>query len=310
MAALIRRLLPGVVPEGAQVTPEDVDDPHLPGPTRERIGDFLARIGQKHVIRIEYQCYHDNLFGQRVFEGHLACVIRYPGRTVVSIALWIIRPWHGEKGNEIRVGNVTVKVEVVVLPDVPAESLLDHPGLACFAIGAARGEMSVQELCQRVVEAMRRDGSSPLAWRVAAAIAVARRRYKAWEEAMKEEDVRSQLFPEEREMYQAYFYEEGQRSGRRKGLAAGRAAGMHESLLATYEARFGQVPAAIRRAVKAAQNPATLLRWQTLFTIGTAADIAAALRPALSSPPPHRPCAAPRSSRREASPRQARPASR
>ena len=72
---------------------------------------------------------------------------------------------------------------------------------------------------------------------------------------MKEEDVRSQLFPEEREMYQTYFYEEGQRSGRRKGLAAGRAAGMHESLLATYEARFGQVPAAIRRADRRRRTP-------------------------------------------------------
>lgn len=284
VAALIRRLLPGVLPEGAQVTPEDVDDPHLPGPMRERIGDFLARFGQKHVIRIEYQCYHDNLFGQRLFEGHLACVIRYPGRTVVSIALWIIRPWHCEKWNVIRVGTVTVEAEVIVLPDVPAESLLDQPGLACFAIGAARGEMSVQDLCRRVVEAMRRDASSRLAWRVAAAIAVARRRYKAWEEAMKQADVESQLFPEEREMYQAYFYEEGQRSGRRKG----RAQGMHEALLATYRARFGLIPATIRRAVTASQDTALLLRWQGLFSTGTAADIAAALRPSLSSPSPRR----------------------
>lgn len=296
VAALIRRLLPGVLPEGALVTPEDVDDPHLPGPTCERIGDFLARFGQKHVIRIEYQCYHDNLFGQRVFEGHIACVIRYPGRTVVSIALWIIRPWHCEKGNEIRVGNVTVEVEVVVLPDVPAESLLDHPGLACFAIGAARGEMSVQDLCRRVVEAMRRDASSPLAWRVAAAIAVARRRYKAWEEAMKQTDVESQLFPEEREMYQAYFYEEGRRSGRRSGRRLGRTEGLHEALLATYRARFDVIPAAIRRAVESSQDPALLLQWQGLFSTGTAADIAAALRPALSSPPPHRPSASKRGS--------------
>lgn len=153
---------------------------------------------------------------------------------------------------------------------------------------------------------MRRGASSPLAWRVAAAIAVARRRYKAWEEAMKQADVKSQLFPEEREMYQAYFYDEGRRSGRRKG----RAAGLHEALLATYRARFGNIPAAIRRAVTASQDPALLLRWQGLFSTGTAADIAAALRPALSSPPPRRPSAGSRSSRREASPRQAHPASR
>jgi hypothetical protein len=259
-----------------------LDDPHLLGPARERVADCLARIGLTHLLRAEFQAYHDPGFRRRLFEGHLVCIGRYPDRIVVSLALWLIRPHPEENCNEIRFGHVIVEAATIVIPDVSAAVLLAQPGLACFALGADRGGWSVKDLCRRVVEAMIGEGeASPLAWRAASAIAVARRRYKAWEEAMRQAKVESHLFPEEREMYEVYFHREGRRQGRREG----RAEGLQQALITTYRARFGRVPDELERAIEATRIPATLLRWQATFCTQTADEIAAMIRLATSSPP-------------------------
>lgn len=278
LIGLVRLLIPRALPPDVAVRRAHVDDPHLPLPGRERILDSLIRVGSEHLLQTEFQSYPEPVFPQRLFDYHVLCIAHYPGLTVVTVAIWLLRPPPEQIPNEVCSGHVRIKVWSIVLPDVAAEVLLAHPGLACFAIGANRGDWSVRELCERVLETMIREKASLRAWRAACAIAVARGRYTTWEKVMREANVESNLLPEEREMYEEYYYQKGRRTGRRTGRALGREQGLawlQQALLTTYRARFNRVPVTIRRAVEAQPAPEALLRWQAAFCKRTAAEIAA-----------------------------------
>lgn len=75
-------------------------------------------------------------------------------------------------------------------------------------------------------------------------------------------------------------HEDGLAKGRAKGLRQGAA----ESLLSVYEARFGAVPQAISKAVRAARSPDVLQGWVRLVATGAEEAIAAAIVPARRRP--------------------------
>jgi hypothetical protein len=60
--------------------------------------------------------------------------------------------------------------------------------------------------------------------------------------------------------------------------AKGKAEGLVRTLIATYETRFGPIPAALSSALAKVATPETTERWVGLFVTGSAQDIAAALR--------------------------------
>jgi predicted transposase YdaD len=75
--------------------------------------------------------------------------------------------------------------------------------------------------------------------------------------------------------------DEGRREGRQEGRQEGREERLHEAtrnnLLAIYRARFGSVPRKVHAAVERTSNVATLAKWVAIFSVRTAAEIAAAV---------------------------------
>jgi hypothetical protein len=72
---------------------------------------------------------------------------------------------------------------------------------------------------------------------------------------------------------------EGMEKGIEQGMEKGMEKAMREALVSSYQARFGEVPAALRAAVDATSDIAILRGWLPLFTTAAVEDIAAAVRP-------------------------------
>lgn len=69
----------------------------------------------------------------------------------------------------------------------------------------------------------------------------------------------------------------GRAQGEAEGRAQGKAEELVRTLIATYEARFGSIPEALRLALPKHANPEATERWVGLFVTGSAEAIAAAL---------------------------------
>lgn len=94
-----------------------------------------------------------------------------------------------------------------------------------------------------------------------------------------------------------------ERQGVEKGREKGREEGFARAVLAAYELRFGEPPAALVAAIQGAREHGALQRWLEIVTTGSAEDVAAVLRsarprktasptPKRRSPSPRRPAAA------------------
>jgi hypothetical protein len=135
------------------ITPQDVDEPHLDLPPGMD-ADSVARCGDV-VLHTECQAYNDRNFDDRLFRYHLHLALRYRELRVETVALWLTAPAPDRRHREITRDNVTVRVHVVVLPEVPAQLLLTDPRTACFAVGADPSSLSAEDLCTRVAETLR-----------------------------------------------------------------------------------------------------------------------------------------------------------
>ncbi len=155
IAALLRRLSPELLPAGAQLTPVDVSDPRIDLLFIDWVEvDWVTHLPPRETLHLDGQGYRDATFPERLYRYSLGLSLRFPERNVHTIGLWFRRPSPRERTAEIRRGGITVRVTMLILPEIAAESLLEDPLTACFAAGADPGGLSTRELCARVSAAL------------------------------------------------------------------------------------------------------------------------------------------------------------
>jgi hypothetical protein len=149
---------------------------------------------------------------------------------------------------------------------------LKRPGIACFAAGADEGAWSIQELCERIVEAMLRAGATRAQWRVAGVVAAASGRYKEMVRAMQAAQVEPAIVTE-LEDYGRERYRRGFRRGVERGLRQS-AEEARRVLLAILAARRIEPSPAARRRIAGEASLELLLRWvERAATAESAAEV-------------------------------------
>jgi hypothetical protein len=200
------------------VTPEDVDDTHLDLPATLD-ADSIARCGDT-VLHTEFQGYRDSTFDDRVFRYHLLLALRYPAFTIETIALWIQRPSEAQRRGVITRHNVTLRVHVVVLPEIPAEELLADPRTACFAACASTSDMSDEELCMRVATVLRERGTGRQ-FHMAVVAAATCGRYHEMIKAMEAAKIEPVVIEDLVEIGRDMGFDEGMAEGVAQGITQG-----------------------------------------------------------------------------------------
>jgi len=201
------------------ITPADVDDTHLDLPP-SLDADSVARCANV-VLHTECQGYRDPSFDDRVFRYHLLLALRYPTLQVETIALWLRSPSSAQRRGVITRGNVTLKLRVVVLSEVPAEQLLSDPRTACFAPCADSMGMSDEELCAKVAHALA-DRASGRELHMAVVAAAIGKRYHQMIKAMQA----AKIDPVVIEDLVEIGVDMGVEKGRAEGIETGRAEGI------------------------------------------------------------------------------------
>ncbi|HEU4408358.1 MAG TPA: hypothetical protein VFS43_24050 [Polyangiaceae bacterium] len=250
----LRVLCPALVAEGATVTPEDLEPTRLDALAPSREADWVARVRGTGLLHAECQGYGETDFADRLLRYHLSLVLRAWSRQVRSVALWLKRPPEAQLARVLQHDDVSVKVEHVVLPEIPAERLLASAPTACFAPAAAPGPLTAEALCLRAAELLRADGAGWFRWHMAVVCAATQGRYHAMLEAM------------DRVGVERIVIEDLVKFGEDQGLLKGEA----KALLKLLAQRFGPVSEAIEKRVRSASE-AELDRW--LERVLTAASL-------------------------------------
>ena len=187
VAAMLEVLVPEIVPTAVQLIPDDVAPTHIDALPPEIDADWAARVHHNELLHVECQGYRDDGFSARALWYHLGFALRNRGkRRVRTIALWLVPLPVAERRDVVTVGDISVKMTTIVLPDIPAEKLLAHPRTACFAAGANRGAWSDDELCRRVATALASRRASWAERHMAVVAAAMRKRYDAMLTAMEQ----------------------------------------------------------------------------------------------------------------------------
>ena len=191
IVALVRRCAPNAsvaLPPDARITRAEVDDPHLGALTPVIDADWIARVGDDAVVHVECQGYRDTTFADRLLRYHLHVALRYWGLSVHTFAIWLVPPPPQQRRRALRIGtSIHVRVEHIVLAEVPASRLLSVPDAACFAAGAERGAWSDEELCSRVAGELRRTNASWVKKHMAVIAALLSGRYASMVSAMEKQ---------------------------------------------------------------------------------------------------------------------------
>lgn len=226
------------------LTPENVDDPNLDLPPTVE-ADSVARSGDV-VLHTECQAYRDPGFEERLFRYHLLLVLRFPKSRVETVAYWLTRPARSRRKGVIVRNSVTVRVRMVVLPELPAELLLENPRTVCFAPCADAAGMSEEELCAEVARRLKDDRASDRELHMAVVAAAMRRRYHLMIHAMQAANVEPVVIEDLVRIGEDLGIEKGLEQGRAEGRAEGIDAA-REMLLETLVAR-GLAPTDAERA--------------------------------------------------------------
>jgi hypothetical protein len=221
IARLLRIVAPHVVPASALLLPENVDDPHVHGLPPPKDADMVARIGDGDVVHVEAQGYRDTSFDDRVVYYHLTFALRFRPRVVHTVAIWLLRAPESQRRDVIEVGDVTVRITNVLLSEVNASLLLADDPTACFAAGARAGQMSEGELCERVVEGLKRSGASWTARHMAVVAAATCGRYEMLMQAMKRADMEPIVIEDLVKFGEDRGFERGIAQGVERGIAQG-----------------------------------------------------------------------------------------
>jgi hypothetical protein len=164
------------------VAPTQVD-----GLPPELDADWAVRVDADELLHLECQGYNDTGFSERVLWYHVGLALRNRGkRRVRSVVLWLMPLPEGQRRSEVRAGDIRVRVNTIVLSEMPAARLLSDPRTACFAAGADAGKWSDDELCRRVATALAARGASWAERHMAVVAAAMRKRYESMVTAMEQ----------------------------------------------------------------------------------------------------------------------------
>jgi hypothetical protein len=187
VAAMLRVLVPGLLPPGATLVPEDVAPTQVDALPPELDADWAARVDADDLLHLECQGYNDTSFSERVLWYHVGLALRHRGkRRVRSVVLWLMPPPSAQRRNEVRAGDIRVRIKTIVLPETPAARLLANPLTACFAAGADAGAWSDDELCRRVAATLVERSASWAERHMAVVAAAMRKRYESMVTAMEQ----------------------------------------------------------------------------------------------------------------------------
>ncbi|HEU4538445.1 MAG TPA: DUF4351 domain-containing protein, partial [Polyangiaceae bacterium] len=162
----------------------------------------------------------------------------------------------------LRHGRVSVEVEHVIVPEVPAASLLASARTACFAPAAAPGPLSAEALCLRAAELLRAAEAGWYRWHMAVVCAATQGRYHAMLWAMGQVGVERIVIED--------LVKFGEDQGLQQGLQQGLLQGEAKALLKQLTLRFGPVSEGVETRVRSAPE-AELERW--LERVLTAASL-------------------------------------
>ncbi|MBK9264527.1 MAG: hypothetical protein IPM54_32675 [Polyangiaceae bacterium] len=187
IAALLRVVKPGLVPASAMLVPEDVVPTQIDGLPPEMDADWAARVNDDELLHMECQGYRDTGFSSRVLWYHVGFALRNRGkRRVRTVALWLSPPPADQRLGIVTVGDISVRMTMIVLSEVPAAKLLEDERTACFAAGAHAGDWSDVELCRRVVAALSARKASWVERHMAVVAALTQKRYDVMVAAMEQ----------------------------------------------------------------------------------------------------------------------------
>ncbi|MBI2897557.1 MAG: hypothetical protein HYY06_28625 [Deltaproteobacteria bacterium] len=255
------------------VTLEALDDPglDLPPPIE---ADFVGRVADGSVLHVEMQGYRDTGFLSRLLRYHLALVAREPDRRVRSVAIWLVRPPASQRVDRIEIGDVTVRVSVMVLPDVPATRLLSDPELACLAPAADPEGRTSEELCALVAKVLRTHGATWAQRHMAAVAAALHGRYPQMVQAMKTEGLEPIVIVEDLVLYgMDQGYERGIREGVERGIREGRAAMARSMIIDALAERGIDLDEAQRSRIDSETDPDRLREWLRELVAGRALEL-------------------------------------
>jgi hypothetical protein len=255
----LRVLCPSLVAPNASVTPEDLEPTRLDAIAPAREADWVARVGGTGLLHVECQGYKEGDFTDRLLRYHLSLVLRAWSREVSSVALWLRRPPAAQLARVLRHGRVSIEVEHVVVPEVPAEPLLASARTACFAPAAAPGPLSVEALCLRAAELLQASKAGWFRWHMAMVCAATQDRHQVMLEAMSHVGAERVIIEDLVEF------------GKDQGLAQGRLEGEAKALLKQLALRFGPVPEGVEKRVRSASE-GELDRWVELVLTAASLD--------------------------------------
>ena len=272
IVALVRRCAPNAsvaLPPDARITRAEVDDPHLGALTPVIDADWIARVGDDAVVHVECQGYRDTTFADRLLRYHLHVALRYWGLSVHTFAIWLVAPPAAQRADELRVGaSVVVRVEHIVVADLPASLLLGSPETACFAAGADRGVWSDAELCDRVATALVAGNATWQQKHMAVIAAALSGRYDSMVSAMEDKGMQPIVI----EDLVKFGEDRGEARGEARGLEKGAIDATRDSVLDALGARGFAISDALRVRVLAETSIDQLRAWLKRAVVATNVD--------------------------------------
>jgi hypothetical protein len=262
---LLHAIMPALLPPHAVPVPDDVAPTRLDGLPPEIDADFAARMTSDELLHMECQGYRDSGFSERVLWYHIGFALRYRGkRRVRTVALWLIPLPGTQPRNEVAAGDITVKVTTIVLPEVPASSLLSDPATACFAAGSDAEGRSNEALCTQVASALRAREASWPERHMAVVAAAMRGRYESMVTAMEQASLEPVIIED--------LVKFGEDRGYDRGYERGRLEEERATLRRVLALRKLGLKAEGEARIDACTDLATLQRWHDQAVLAASAD--------------------------------------
>ncbi|HEU4533549.1 MAG TPA: hypothetical protein VFS00_05500 [Polyangiaceae bacterium] len=228
----LRLLVPALLPPGDAVTRASLAPTRLDALAPPRDVDSALRVGKRWLVHTECQGYRDANFPRRVFWYHLELAVAHRPRRVRTVSLWLTRGPARQRRERLRHGDVRVRVRHVLLPDVPARTLLAGASTACFAAAADPGARSVAWLCRQVAARLRASEASYYQRHMAVVCAATQGRYDAMVKAMANAGLEPVIIEDLVRFGEDRGLEKGLQRGLKKGLQKGMARGLARGLRA------------------------------------------------------------------------------
>ena len=221
---------------------------------------------------MECQGYRDSGFSERVLWYHVGFALRYRSkRRVRTVALWLIPLPSTQPRTEVAAGDITVKVTTIVLPEVPASSLLSDPATTCFAAGSNAEGRTNEALCAQVASALRERGASWPERHMAVVAAAMRGRYESMVAAMEQANLEPVIIEDLVKFGEDRGYERGRLEEQRASLDR-RLEEARVTLRRVLALRKLGLKVDSEARIDACMDLATLQRWHDQAVLAATAD--------------------------------------